>query len=253
MTNPNHLTQEEFQLVSGGYDLPEERFDVHNIGTEAVTRKDEKKGGLLKTGALAALMLGAMACGEKTTIDPKEQVDPNAIDRTTNNPAHLAEFSKDLKNLDIINANGVSVAKLNYVVVWVEADKKYKLDLIPSFDSQACKTQMQSDAAILGKPVDEMRMEFFYANNSSGTSIGWVIPYNEFGENKSIDLKDGKYDKFIPSNAEGSKMTLLDKSVSGFLRISTGYRYMYSPTLESTAVYNKMLELNPYSFGTMGI
>lgn len=76
--NPDHLSQEDFETVSSGYDLPEDSLDVDTIGEEAVTRKDEKNGGILKKIALAIALATTPAA--MTSCDTPDPIGPEVVE-----------------------------------------------------------------------------------------------------------------------------------------------------------------------------
>lgn len=188
-------------------------------------------------GSAGVLAATTMSC---------EKDDPSAINRSTDNPAHKADFMKDVSAVEIKGANW-KIWSFSFNAVW--SWKNYKLSTICVLNAEGCAEQLRNDAKLLWKESEQMWMEFYYRNSWGNISIVWSIPYSEFINNSwEINLKDDKYDKYLQNNTVWSSKDLIPKNDSWWLRISTWYKFIHSSWLTTFTVSSRLLNLIPYSF-----
>jgi hypothetical protein len=122
-------------------------FNIKSLGNSLL--QDGMGRGVAKLGAGVVAVAAIAGCTE--TI-----IDPNAIDYSTDNHAHKAEFMKDVKPAILDNGT----ATLTFEAVWVpKANGKggdYMLKPIPVIDFTKVKVLLETDSKLRNIPLDKM-------------------------------------------------------------------------------------------------
>lgn len=202
----------------------------------------------LVPSASTTVIVGGGAVAMSTMSCEKEIIDPNAIDRTTDNAKHKAEYMSDVKFVTLGNGE----ATLKYEGVWVPNTNgkggNYKLKPIPVINFDQAKIALESDARRLNIPLEKMGFEFFLSINS-GFSMGFAIPYSHISSLSGEQImKFEDFKQFIPPNAVGIPDQLLSKKEVGFLRISTGDFYR-EDIPNGMRIQREIQTISPYILG----
>jgi hypothetical protein len=168
---------------------------------------------LVPSATTTMTAVGAGAIAASTMSCEKDEVDPNAIDRTTDNAKHKAEYMSDVK--PAILAGGV--AKLTFEAVWIPSSNGktgiYKLKPIPVIDFSQVKLLLEQDAKNLKIPLEKMGLEFFVAQAGGSGGIGYAIPYSLIASKTGEQtMKFEDFIQYIPENAEAKPSVSFTKN-----------------------------------------
>jgi hypothetical protein len=238
MQNQETTNKQELQLSPS----PQERVGVrsNSLRTAALALMaalTPTASTITTTVGAGALAASTMSCETDKPIDP---VATDGIDRKTDNPAHKAEFMKDVKSAVL----GGGIATMEYDAVWVK--DHYELQPKSMVDFARAAAKLEEYAKANNRNKEDLMFTLFYENNA-GVKIWWRIPYNELtsiGGNQN--LNDNAFDKYIGksdlSPNGGNPDATVSKDQSGFLRINVSEN-------SSTRVISEIQVISPYIFG----
>lgn len=195
-------------------------------------------GTATKATAGVAVVLAMASCSE----DEPTPKDPNAIDRTTDNPKHKAEYMADVKPITL----GGGVATLDFEAEWVPTLKEYQLQPKSMVDFAKAAQKLEEYAAASNRNVGELAFALYY-RSESGVRIAWKIPYSLLKELNGLkNLNDDAFDQYrvvsdvIPDG--GNPDANVSKGAQGYLSLDIGES-------NGTKVLKRYIEISPYYFG----